>query len=98
MKWFKQRIINWLHSDGNSNIKKSRQRDTCEPVMDGSSGSIDANGFRMTVFKARGGTVIETFMYDQVKDRANRGLYVVTDEMDLGNELGKIITMENLKS
>ena len=64
-----------------------------------SSRSVEANnGFNIKVYRASGGTVIETNMYDQVKDREHRGLFVVTDDKDLGEELGKIITMENLRA
>ena len=63
------------------------------------SNSVEANnGFRINVYKASGGTVIETNMYDRIKDREHRGLFVITDDKDLGQELGKIITMENLRA
>jgi hypothetical protein len=49
------------------------------------------------VYKASGGIVIETHAYDEKKDRSNIGLYVITEDQDVGYELGKIITFENLK-
>jgi hypothetical protein len=54
-------------------------------------------GINFTVYKASGGTVIETRFYDEVKDRNRRGLYVINDEQDMGKEIGKIITIESLK-
>lgn len=60
--------------------------------------SIDANGFNLKVYKARGGTVIETNLYDRRRDESHTGLYVITDDKDMGEEIGKIITMENLKA
>jgi hypothetical protein len=37
-------------------------------------------------------------VYDRHKDRHHNGLYVITDDKDLGTELNKIITMENLRA
>jgi hypothetical protein len=95
MKWFKRMITRWVRED-------------CENIWGdpvpvkhrlGSNRSVDADGgFRINVYRASGGTVIETNLYDQVKDREHRGLFIVTDDKDLGEELGKIITMENLRA
>jgi hypothetical protein len=60
--------------------------------------SIDANGFTLKVFRANGGTIIETRKYDMKRDTSNNGLYIITDDKDLGDEIGKIITMEGLKA
>ena len=60
--------------------------------------SIDAQGIRFTVYKATGGIVVETSMYDNYKDRHQSGLYVITSDKDLGQEIGKIITLEALKN
>jgi hypothetical protein len=54
-------------------------------------------GINFRVYKASGGTVIETQFYDDLKDRSRRGLYVITDEQDMGREIAKIITVESLK-
>lgn len=59
---------------------------------------ISDKGFNFRVFKASGGTIVETFFYDRVRDNRNRNsLYVITEDKDLGQEIGKIITMESLK-
>lgn len=60
--------------------------------------SIDNDrGINFKVFKASGGTIIETSFYDRQKDRHQNSLHVITDDKDIGKELGKIITMETLK-
>lgn len=59
---------------------------------------LNSNGMNFKVYKASGGTIIETNQYDRRTDRHNSGLYIVTDDKDLGKEIGKIITMESLKS
>lgn len=95
MKWFKKLVVKWVKDDWNNGLLIDEP--VCSPKV-GSGRSIDAQGFRLNVFKARGGTVIETNVYDSVKDRHHQSLYVVTDDRDLGEELGKIITMENLRA
>ena len=90
----KQRIRSWL-LDG----EKAAVRISYDHIeSDSQPSSIDSNrGIRFTVYKASGGTIIETNFYDRQKDRNNNGLHVITDDKDIGKELGKIITMETLK-
>ena len=59
--------------------------------------SLDSPAVRFKMFKASGGTIIETTLYDNQRDRTINGLYVVTNDKDIGTEIGKILTMETLK-
>jgi hypothetical protein len=61
--------------------------------------SIDQpeRAIQFTVYNANGGRIVETRRYDRQKDRNNNGLYVITNDMDFGREIDKIITMEHLK-
>jgi hypothetical protein len=91
MNWLKKIIVRWAMNDDHSMLATpslSVKRDT----------SIDSYGFNLKVYKASGGTVIETSAYDRNRDRHHTGLYVITDDKDLGTEISKIITMENLKT
>ncbi len=97
--------MKWLDNFIQRCYNRARERNECVSIGYESSNrlsstrSVEANNcFRINVYRACGGTVIETNMYDQVKDREHRGLFVVTDDKDLGQELGKIITMENLRA
>ena len=91
MNWLRKKLVAWLSANENTDY----------PIRGGELAvkerSIDSTGFNLRVYKASGGTVIETNVYDRVKDRHHNGLYVITDDKDLGAELGKIITMENLR-
>jgi hypothetical protein len=93
MNWLKRKLRNWVNSDEcEIGIKM-------QAITSGNSPrQIDANGFNLRVYKASGGTVIETSVYDRHKDRHHNGLYVITDDKNLGDELNKIITMENLRA
>ena len=91
-------MLNDKINNMSSNIKMSR--DFSGNTISPSTREIDINtqGMNFKIYKASGGIIIETNMYDRRTDRHNNGLYIVTDDKDLGKEIGKIITMESLKS
>jgi hypothetical protein len=85
----KQRIRNWLMNDS--------QPDECYAVEDENGPDLNSQSFRLSVYGASGGTIIETTKYDRKSDENRHSLYVVTEDKDLGEELSKIITMEQLR-
>ncbi len=87
---FKQRIRNWLMNDENDYSNQLISVDSEGP-------NIQSQGFRLNVYSASGGTIIETTKYDRQKDDHRHSLHVVTDDKELGEELAKIITMESLR-
>jgi hypothetical protein len=86
----KQKIRNWLMEDQENDYSVSIG-------IDEQCSSLESNGFRLQVYKANGGVVVETRNYDHRKDENRNSLYVITEDKDLGAEIGKIITMENLR-
>jgi hypothetical protein len=83
----KQRIRNWLLDDDyNGDIPQ---------VVD--TERLSSDGMRLQVYRASGGFVIETRSYDRRKDENVNNMYVINEDKDLGNEIGKIITMESLR-
>ena len=68
------------------------------PIATVSSRAIDSHGMNFTVYRANGGTIVETRKYDRKRDNNDHSLHIITDDKDLGEELGKIITFENLRS
>ena len=89
---FKQRIRNWL-------MKDDDEADYSGNLIsvDSDGPNIQSQGFRLNVYSASGGTIIETTKYDRQKDDHRHSLHVVTDDKELGEELAKIITMESLR-
>lgn len=86
----KQRLRNWLmNSDNEIELDSIPQPETAH---------IQSNGMRFQLFKASGGYVIETTHYDDRRDERINKMYVVTEEQDIGKEIGKIITMEALRT
>ena len=85
----RERIRNWLMKDN----------DDCEPVYAEDCKNVDlhSQGFRLQVYSASGGTIVETTKYDSKKDENRHSLYVVTEDKELGEELAKIITIESLR-
>ena len=73
----------------NSTIGSNKISSSSE-IIDG------ANSMNFTVFPAIGGKVIQIRSYDPRLDRHVGSLYVITDQEDLGEELGQIITRESL--
>ena len=90
MKSLKRRIRDWLNDDDHDSMITASTRELV-------GSHLDSQGFILQVYKASGGIVIETHAYDEKKDRNNIGLYVITEDQDVGYEIGKIITFENLK-
>jgi hypothetical protein len=67
-----------------------------QPVR--STHSIESRGMNFTVYRANGGHIIEHRVYDRKTDRSDSSLHIITDDKDLGEELAKIITFENIRS
>ena len=91
---WKQRLRNWLNDDAE---QKEREYSVDRIMVDDRPRLDSDRGIRFNVYKASGGTIIETTFYDRQKDRHNNSLHVITDDKDIGKELGKIITMETMK-
>ena len=92
-KTWKQRLRDWINDSGEVD-------DVIFAVPLGQTAGVSFNndrGIQFKVYKATGGTIIETSFYDRVKDREINSLHVIIDGEDIGKALGRIITMETLK-
>jgi hypothetical protein len=86
---FKQKIRNWLMNDEEDNFQVNSD--------DEDGPDLNSQSFRLNVYNASGGTIVETTKYDRKSDENRHSLHVVTADKDLGEELSKIITMEQLR-
>ena len=86
MRWLKRKLRDWANKESITLDRSIRAVD--EP---------DAECVRFKVFKASGGTVVQTDIYDRRADRQYNNLHVIVEGQDLGHEIGKIITYESLK-
>jgi hypothetical protein len=91
MRWLKQRLRNWLNSDDVETLSMNKLASTRDRH------ELDGEPLRFNIFRANGGTVVQTHVYDRQKDRSFQQLHIVGHDQDLGESLGKIITMESLR-
>ena len=59
---------------------------------------ISTTGIKFEVYRANGGTIVETRRYNRKNDDTIYELHVITDTEDVGRAIGQISTMESLKS
>lgn len=95
-----QFIIRWLNKKFNSSLKDGGIGVYENQTISGSPKTANLNSFGMnfTVYKANGGFIVEYHQYDRHRDRGEHKLHIVTEDKDLGEELGKIISFETLRS
>ena len=83
-------LVTWSMNDHNQDRAEiAISEDTCR---------ISATGIRFEVYRANGGTVIETRRNDRRTGDSIYELHVVAGDQDIGEEIGKIITLESLKA
>ena len=59
---------------------------------------LSGTGIRFEVYRANGGTVVETRRHDRRSGDSVYELHVISSDQDIGEQIGKIITLEALKS
>lgn len=88
MKWLKRKLRNWLDDDSlersQVGLAVAKSNDYDEPL-------------RISITKANGGTIVSSRRYNSRTDRNDGDVYVITDEQNLSDEVGKIVSMECLK-
>ena len=100
--WIRQKIINILVdtepnrfsgiSRGNVSISLG------DELCDDSSSSIDLpDPINFKVQAVSGGTIVESRWYDHKKDENRTKLHIITQEENLAESIGKIVTMELLQ-
>lgn len=96
MKWLKQRLRNWLN-DPDEPVREEVYSTKSNRLV--SRSDIDSEeGLSITVRSAIGGRIVTFRHYDRRTDRSNHKLYIVPDDQDFERELGKMITMESMRS
>lgn len=96
MRWLKQRLRSWINNtdDEVEYVTSSKRRNT---LVARDSHELDGEPIRFNVFRANGGTVVQTHVYDRQKDRSFQQLHIIGHGQDLGESLSKILTMESLR-
>ena len=94
-KMKKYRFRNWLRNWLNNFDEDCKVAVGTVARVERGIDSERAMNFR--IYPAHGGRVVEISRYDHVKDRSYTGLYIVTNEQDLGKEIERIIVQEHLR-
>lgn len=87
---WRQRLRNWLNKDIDEDCYIPQ-----DMVVE--EASLSSEGMRFQLYRASGGYVVETRHYDRRNDRNENKMYVITEDQDVGQAIGKIITMESLR-
>jgi hypothetical protein len=83
-------LVTWSMND--------RHEEEMKIAQDREEFRISATGIRFEVYRANGGTVVETRRNDRRTGDSLFELHVISSDQDIGEEIGKIITMEALKA
>ena len=62
-----------------------------------SGSNLDSQGMRFHLYKAVGGHVLETHVYNQREDQTDHTLYMIDDKEDFAKQVAQAILMEAMK-
>jgi hypothetical protein len=96
MNWLKRKVIKWVNDDSNqcgvdsekygiSLQHQANHRPDTRPIL----------SFR--IYSAQNGDVLEFSRFDNISDRSEVGVYIISKETNLGEFVSKCITLELLK-
>jgi len=100
--WLRQRLLAFLVGAedsrpsriGRGNISISLDDELCD---DSPSGIDLPDPINFKVQAVSGGTIVESRWYDHKKDENRVKLHIITQEENLADSIGKIVTMELLQ-
>jgi hypothetical protein len=96
MNWLKRQLRIWAFSDS-ADVPMTSNKISRGLVVSSDSETLSSEPIRLSIYRANGGTIVETRVYDRQKDRSQNQLHIVGNDEDLGRSLSKIITMETLR-
>lgn len=85
-----QRLVRWAN-----NYDQVFQTKSVDSI---SSGQISKEGMNFTIHPASGGYILEYRHYDHKNERSNNKLHIINEDQNLGESIGKIITLEILRT
>ncbi len=98
--WIRQKIINILvDTEPSMSIGRGNVSISLDDTLDDNSPSgIDLpDPINFKVQAVSGGTIVESRWYDHKKDENRIKLHIITQEENLADSIGKIVTMELLQ-
>ena len=102
--WLRQQLINILvDTDSGARQRASGSRGNINVMLNDELCDDSPSGIDLPdpiVFKVQavsGGTVVESRWYDHKKDESRIKLHIITQDENLSESIGKIVTMELLQ-
>lgn len=93
MKWFYRQLARKLKQASHCDNEIMKEA-SLQPIR-----SIENDRtMNFSVTRASGGWVIEQRVYERKTDRNVSSLHIITEDQDLGQELGKILMLASMKS
>ena len=96
MKWLKRKLRKWV-DDAREEPDVYQKKVSKGNLVAHDDVENFGDPMRFTLTKANGGFIVSTRRYDNRTDRSSGDNYIITDEQDLSEEIGKIVTMEALR-
>jgi hypothetical protein len=98
MKWLGRWLFK-IASDAGQEEREHRLFGASKSSMVSIRDDVDGDdGLNITVRRAIGGRIVTFRHYDHKTDRNSHRLYIIPDELDFERELGKMITLESMRS
>jgi hypothetical protein len=97
MNWLKLKLRDWVNSAQDIEMSSNRKMPKGLAISSTSDETLSTEPLRLNIYRANGGTVIETRQYDRQKDRNQNQLHIISHDDDLGQSIAKIIMLESLR-
>jgi hypothetical protein len=97
MKWFKRMLWKWSY-EGREIVESGAKVRANGLAIATDGETLSSEPLRLSIYRANGGTVVETRTYDRQKDRSQNQLHIISHDDDLGHSLAKIIMMESFRA
>lgn len=88
MNWLRQVVRNWLSQDRPMMVKET---------ITASSDSINQQGMNFSLYRAVGGHILESRVYNNRTDRHEGTLYMILEDQDFATQVAQAIMLEQMK-
>ena len=94
MNWLRRKMHDFIFPQ--DEVQRSNKVSRGNDIV-ASGETLSTEPLRLSIYRANGGMIVETRVYDRQKDRSQNQLHIVSHDEDLGHSIAKIITMESLR-
>ena len=95
MRFMKRMLARWVREANNYDECVVAEVPMSSKITSGRS--LRSNGLDFSMYPANGGYIVEYHSYDRKRDETTHALHVITEEQDLGQRVGEIVTIEMLR-